>query len=245
MRSAVRCIVDADEPVPLVRLVGALDALAAKSVRAALLGLLADRPAAVVVDMSQLSVREPDALLILSAVAEEAADWAPGQLVLCGAPSDPDRAWPGGNLAVLESIDAALARLTDLDPPPVLGVDLDPVVGAARQARELVTDGCARWDLPELAGPACIAVTEMVNNVVAHARTPMAVRIALGNGALHAAVRDYSRRLPTFRGLVSPDSAGGRGLLLIDSLARRWGTTALDDGKIVWAVFYPEDESPN
>jgi Histidine kinase-like ATPase domain len=240
MPTAVRCVVEADEPVPLVRLVGVLDPAAAESVSATLLTCLADQADALVVDLSGLTIDEPAALSILSAGIDEAAEWAPGQLVLCGS--------PGGSAAsssgdpVSESVDAALARLSRLDAPCVLGVHLSPVVGAAREARQLVTDGCGRWDLPELVGPACIAVTEMVNNVVAHAQTPMTVRLALGDGALHAAVRDRSPDQPSFRGLVSPDATGGRGLLLIDTLARRWGATALDDGKIVWAVFYPEDE---
>lgn len=240
MPTAVRCVVEADEPVPLVRLVGVLDPAAAESVRATLLTCLVDRAEGVVVDLSELTIDEPAALSILSAGVDEAAEWAPGQLVLCGSPGG--SASPSHRGKAAESIDAALARLNGIDAPCVLGVDLDPVVGAAREARQLVTDSCARWKLPELVGPACIAVTEMVNNVVAHAQTPMTVRLALGEGALHAGVRDHSRDRPTFRGLVSPDAAGGRGLLLIDTLARRWGATALDDGKIVWAVFYPGDE---
>jgi hypothetical protein len=29
---------------------------------------------------------------------------------------------------------------------------------------------------------------------------------------------------------------GGRGLLLLDALAAGWGSTVLDDGKVVWAT---------
>jgi hypothetical protein len=247
MATAARCVVEADEPVPLVRLVGVLDSAGAESACATLLTCLADRSDAVVVDLSQLTVDEPAALSILSDGIVEAAEWAPGQLVLCGSPTGAASAPPGGATGdpALENIDAALTRLTGAEAPRVLGVDLDPVVDAAREARQLVTDGCARWELPDLAGPACIAVTEMVNNVVAHARTPMTVRLTVGDGALHAAVRDRSRERPDFRGLVAPSATGGRGLLLIDTLARRWGATALDDGKIVWAVFYSEDERVN
>lgn len=241
MPTAVRCVVEAEEPVSLVRLVGMLDPAAAESVCATLLTHLADRADAMVVDLSELTIEEPAALAILSAGIDDAADWAPGQLALCGS--------PGGSVATLasakvaDSRDAALGRVDGFPAPSVLGVDLDPVVNAAREARQLVTEGCARWNFPELVGPACIAITEMVNNVVAHARTPMTVRLAGGEGSLHASVRDRSRAQPTFRGPVSPVAMGGRGLLLIDTVARRWGATALDDGKIVWAVFCPEDEA--
>jgi anti-anti-sigma regulatory factor len=243
MPTAVRCVVESDEPVPLVRLVGVLDPTAARSVRAELLSRLADGADAVVVDLSELTVDEPAALSVLSAGVDEAADWAPGQLVLCGSPAGLAGRASGDTRS--ESIGAALARLNSTDAPSVLGIDLDPVVGAAREARQLVADSCARWDLPALAGPASITVTEMVNNVVAHARTPMTVRLTLGADALHVAVRDYCTDQPTFRGPVSPGATGGRGLLLIDALAQRWGTTALDDGKVVWAVLGPDHESPD
>jgi anti-sigma regulatory factor (Ser/Thr protein kinase)/anti-anti-sigma regulatory factor len=248
MPTDVRCLVESDEPYPVVRLVGVLDLMAAESVREALLTCLADRSAAAVVDVSQLRVREPAALSIFSAVAREAAEWPAGQPVLCAPTDESTDTWArAGGLAdaevmVTSSVRDAFARLGESAPPGVHSADLAPAVGAARRARELVTEACARWDRPELAGSGCIAVTEMVNNVVAHAHTPMTVRLALRDGALHAAVRDYSPRRPVFGGPVPPETAGGRGLLLVDTVARRWGSSALDDGKIVWAVLYVEDE---
>jgi Histidine kinase-like ATPase domain len=242
MPTAVRCVMESDEPVPLVRLVGVLDRPAAASVRAALLTYLADRSPAVIVDVSQLSVREPAALSIFTEVAEEAADWASARLLLYRSPTGRNGAWSTSDLAVATSLDDALAQLEGMESPQTLAAELSPVVGAARQARQLVTDACARWDLRQLAGPACIAVTELANNVVVHAKTRMTVRLARRDGALHVAVRDYSAQQPVFRGLVAHNSTGGRGLLLVDTVARRWGTTMLDDGKVVWAALYPEDE---
>jgi anti-sigma regulatory factor (Ser/Thr protein kinase) len=106
-----------------------------------------------------------------------------------------------------------------------------------------VTERCARWGVPELAEPACIAVTEMVNNVVAHASTPMTLRLAAQGDTVHLAVRDHSRRQPRHGGPAPLTSAGGRGLLLIDTVARRWGSTPLPDGKVIWCVLHTEDES--
>jgi anti-sigma regulatory factor (Ser/Thr protein kinase) len=242
MPTAVRCVMESDEPVPLVRLVGVLDLPGAESVRAALLTYLADRNPAVIVDVSQLSVREPSALSIFAEVAEEAADWAPAQLLLYRSPRGRNGGWSASDLAVATSIDEALAQLAGRGSPQTLAAELEPVVDVARQARQLVTDACARWDLAQLAEPACIAVTELVNNVVVHAKSRMTVRVARRDGALHVAVRDYSARRPIFRGLVAHNSIGGRGLLLVDTVARRWGTTVLADGKVVWAAFSPEDE---
>ncbi len=110
------------------------------------------------------------------------------------------------------------------------------MVGAARRARELITEICLRWDFPELAGDACIVATEMVNNVVAHARTPMRVLLARLGDAISVAVRDESPAQPRFSGPVAPTAYGGRGLLLIDSVASRWGRLGLPGGKVVWAL---------
>jgi hypothetical protein len=56
-------------------------------------------------------------------------------------------------------------------------------------------------------------------------------------------VRDHSAGLPELGGAVSTTAYGGRGLLLVQSVAERWGTTALPDGKLVWAVVPPDAEA--
>jgi anti-anti-sigma regulatory factor len=240
----VRCQVEADQPYALVRLVGTLDLAAVGALRGTLLTCLADQPSTAIVDLTGLEVREPAALAVLAEVAREAAEWPGGRLVFWTLSPAAANGWgDDADVVVSTDIGAVYARMrADASIGRQLSAHLEPVVGAARRARELVTDGCARWDLPALAGAACIAVTEMVNNVVAHARTSMTVRIGLREGLLHVAVRDYSPRAPSYAGLVPPTSPGGRGLLLIDTVARRWGTSLLDDGKVVWAVLYPEDE---
>jgi hypothetical protein len=87
-------------------------------------------------------------------------------------------------------------------------------------------------------------VTEMVNNVVAHARTPMTVFLARHGEGMSVAVRDESASVPRFAGPVAPTSYGGRGLLLIDSVSSRWGNLKLDDGKVVWALLDDHPQRP-
>ncbi|MFB6395532.1 ATP-binding protein [Polymorphospora lycopeni] len=242
MPTDVRCLVKSDDPSGLVELVGVLDLSAAGSLRGALLRCLADRGDTVVVDVSGLRVDEPAALTVFRAVAAEAEQWPAGRFVLYVPPGMPDTSWGEAGVPVARDLPEAFTRLAAPGPVTTLRDDLEPVVGAARRVRDLVTEGCGRWDLPEVAGSACIAATEMVNNVVAHAHTPMTIRLAARDGALHLSVRDWSTVLPRFGGPVAPSSTGGRGLLLIDTVARRWGTTALDDGKVVWAMLHPDDE---
>ncbi|WP_255609655.1 ATP-binding protein [Micromonospora sp. PLK6-60] len=236
MPTDVPCLVETDGSSPVLHLTGALGPAGVPAVRDALLARLSERPGPVVVDLSRLPPGGPATRRVLAEVLAAVADWPAAGLVVC----DPSGATAGVGALVCPTLDAALAAAPR---PEFAQVDLPPVVGSARLARELVTEGCRRWGLPELAEPACIAVTELVNNVVAHAGTPMTVWLAPRAGTLHLAVRDHSPERPTFSGLAPVDTAGGRGLLLIDTVARRWGSSAVPDGKVVWCVLYAEDEA--
>jgi hypothetical protein len=238
----VEHLVDDAEHYPVVRLTGLLDMASAPAVRSALLDVLARQPEAVIVDVSDLRVADRSAPAVLSDVARDTADWPAAHLVLTGA-SDA-APWQATGLTVWPSPADAMAELGAPDSRMRLSLELEPVVGAARRSRELITEACARWDQPELAGLACIVVTEMVNNVVAHAHTPMTVLLAPRGDTMSVAVRDHSTNVPRFTGPVAPTSYGGRGLLLIDSVAERWGSLELADGKVVWAVLEAEDEAP-
>jgi hypothetical protein len=209
-------------------------------VRSAVLDVLAQQPEAVVIDVAALTT-DGDAAGVLRDVARDTADWPAAHLVLCG-PGDSE-VWRSTGLPLWPDRAEAFAALGPPEPEHQLRLDLEPVLGAARRARELVTEACARWDCPELAGPACIVLTEMVNNVVAHAQTPMTVMLARQDDRMSVAVRDQSATIPRFTGPVAPTSYGGRGLLLIDSVSSRWGNLKLDQGKVVWALLRAEPES--
>ncbi|MEU7902876.1 ATP-binding protein [Actinoplanes sp. NPDC049118] len=243
MPSEVEHLVDDGQAYPVVRLTGVLDAATAPLVRSILLDLLAGQPEAVVVDVADLSVRDPAAVAVLSGIAEEIVDWPGSSLMICAVAEG--ETWHGTGLPVWPTPADAFAALGPPAPGHFLDLAMEPLVGAARRSRELVTEACRRWDLPDLAGPASTVVTEMVNNVVAHARTPMTVLLGLRGDTVMVAVRDHSAHVPRFSGNPVPvTSYGGRGLLLIDSVARRWGSLALADGKVVWAVLDGEQEQP-
>ncbi|MEU5905879.1 ATP-binding protein [Micromonospora sp. NPDC047467] len=240
-----RCRVEVDESSAVVRLTGVLDPAAAETIRDALLARLCDRPGPVVADVTGLRVDEPPGRGVFAQVRREVADWPAADLLLCDpAVSGPGRADTAlAGVPAWPTLDGALAALAATPLAAVLTVELPPSVEAARQARELVATGCRRWGMPTLTEPAQIAVTEMVNNVVAHARTLMSVRLAPQDSTLQLAVRDHSAHRPAFAGLSPPTRAGGRGLLLIDTVARRWGTSMVPDGKVVWCVLHPDDEA--
>ncbi len=243
MSSEVRHRVDREQVYPLVRLTGVLDAKTVADVRSVLLEVLAGQPEAVVVDVSELEPGSPDAGSALRELRQDTEYWPAAHLVL----SDPrsNGPWRDAGWPVWPDTAAAFAELGPPEQERRVALELEPQVGAARRTRELITESCARWDLPALAGPACIVATEMVNNVVAHARTPMSVLLAARGDGMSVAVRDRSDVVPTYTGgPVSPTAYGGRGMLLIDSVASRWGNLPLGAGKVVWALLDQDGERP-
>ncbi|MER7331484.1 MULTISPECIES: ATP-binding protein [unclassified Micromonospora] len=236
MPTDVRCRVEADESSAVVRLTGLLDRPEVGTVRAGLLARLCDRPGPVVADLTRLEMPDPAARGVFAEVRREVLDWPAADLLLCDPTGTVDGvpAWP--------TLTGAMAGLAAAPMAAVVSADFPPAVEAAREARRLVTEGCHRWGLDELAEPGCIAVTELVGNVVAHAHTAMTVRLAPRDDTLHLAVRDHSTRQPAFAGPAPVDTVGGRGLLLIDTVAHRWGSSRVPDGKVVWCVLYAADE---
>lgn len=89
-------------------------------------------------------------------------------------------------------------------------------------------------DAGDTAEIAELLLTEVVTNVVVHARTPSTVRLELATGRLCLEVRDASPVLPERRKRAGADDESGRGIELLDTLAERWGVRRLPMGKIVW-----------
>jgi anti-anti-sigma factor len=224
----------------LVRLVGTLGRMSSPRLRAVLRTCLADQPDAVIVDLSRMTVADSSALAAFAALAKQAARWPGIPFLLCCASTAVVRLLTGGlfrSLSVCPTLADAESQLRQGPATAMLTEDLLPVSGAGRRARELVTDACARWGLPHLAGSACILATELVANAAAHAGTMLQLRIALRRRHLHLAVRDGSPAPPRRR---SPDLDGGRGLLLVDAVALAWGHLLTADGKVVWATLARE-----
>lgn len=234
MPSEVRHRVATDQAFPLVQLAGVLNRETAPEMRSALLDVLAGQPEAVVVDVADLSLAEPAAVGALRDLREETVDWPAARLALAD-PRDAGR-WQDTGWPVWSTPAEAFGSLGRPHDEQRLALTLEPVVGAARHSRETITESCDRWDRAELSGPACMVVTEMVNNVVAHARTSMVVLLGVRDDGLAVAVRDESSRVPSFTGAPAPTAYGGRGMLLIDSVATRWGSLPLSHGKVVWAL---------
>ncbi|WP_329139958.1 ATP-binding SpoIIE family protein phosphatase [Streptomyces sp. NBC_01476] len=101
------------------------------------------------------------------------------------------------------------------------------------QGRRFLRDTLRAWDYPELSETVCLLASELLSNAVRHACGPLRLRLRQAGEELSVEVSDGSPVLPQARFAVA-DAESGRGLLLVDSLARAWGTVPTVDGKAVW-----------
>jgi anti-sigma regulatory factor (Ser/Thr protein kinase) len=104
---------------------------------------------------------------------------------------------------------------------------------APRDARAFVRSTLASWGLSEQAPTVELLTTELVANVVVHVDRPVSIRLVCGRDELRIEVDDSSPLVPELQH-PAPDETHGRGILLINSLASRWGTEPRGDGKTVW-----------
>jgi hypothetical protein len=103
---------------------------------------------------------------------------------------------------------------------------------AAGQAREYIRQQLGIWGLDDLTLTTELLVSELVGNVVRHARAPIRLRL-LRSTSLTCEVYDGSLTMPRIRHASYTDE-GGRGLQLVAAMSRRWGTRYLPDGKCIW-----------
>lgn len=86
-----------------------------------------------------------------------------------------------------------------------------------------------------LADTMALLVSELVSNVVLHARTPCSLRIETGRDRIRVEVQDGSDRLPGVRERTDPLAQSGRGMQLVDGLSAAHGVDPQPlGGKRVW-----------
>lgn len=114
-----------------------------------------------------------------------------------------------------------------------LEVDDDPADLA--RLRAYVHSIAALFELSNaVTGDLVFVASELVSNVVQHARTGSVVTIRRSGNLLRVSVADYSTKPPRMRTGAQRDLSG---LALIEALSTRWGWTDHGkSGKTVWAT---------
>jgi len=106
-------------------------------------------------------------------------------------------------------------------------------VGAARAeaARVCIASGVTGSRTDSLS----VVVSELLGNALLHGVRPIHYDIRADGTDLLVEVDDDSDTPPGRRTQAEQLAESGRGLLLVDKLARRWGILATPTGKRVWA----------
>ena len=122
-------------------------------------------------------------------------------------------------------------------------VDLRPVARSVPAARHLVAAVLAGWDAPHDADDIALLVTELVTNVIDHVGGEAAItlELALADEWLRISVADGSSVRPVVREL-SKENPRGRGLVLVQAIADRWGAEDHRGGKRVWFELQPPSD---
>ncbi|MFJ1705598.1 PAS domain S-box protein [Kitasatospora sp. NPDC088346] len=125
--------------------------------------------------------------------------------------------------------------LAHLPSPPLAAVatELPAVPASASSGRRFLRAALRAWDCAGAEDTACLLSSELIANAVRHARGPIGLRLHRTAGELTVEVADASPALPAPR-IADCSSEDGRGLSLVEALARSWGTRPTGTGKTVW-----------
>jgi anti-sigma regulatory factor (Ser/Thr protein kinase) len=114
---------------------------------------------------------------------------------------------------------------------------LPPARQAAGEARQATRKTLAAWGIGHLEEPATLLVSELVSNAIQHAsasRLPLELRLETSGAWLRIEVLDADPCLPQPRTADELDESG-RGFVLVEAIADKWGASPAAAGKTVWA----------
>lgn len=111
-----------------------------------------------------------------------------------------------------------------------------PILAAPTRARRRLADQLGLWGVtgPE-SDSVLLVANELVANAVDHARTAFDLAVSFDGTAVVVEVHDGSMLEPRLQP-VNPTAARGRGLQMVDALARSWRCIRHASGKTVQAV---------
>jgi hypothetical protein len=131
--------------------------------------------------------------------------------------------------------DVALLYARDTGQPrrvAVLPLTADAEAGA--RSRRFAEETLAGWGLSDPQNNVAIVATELVSNAVRHSLVPVALRLHHIADRIVVEVLDEDDRLPRPR-RPGAHEENHRGLLIVETLALRWGSRPMHPGKVVWA----------
>jgi signal transduction histidine kinase/DNA-binding response OmpR family regulator len=150
---------------------------------------------------------------------------SPGELVAAMLPDGPD-----DDVAVLVATTAPAGNRRHFSSFPVAFE-----ASAVKAARDVMRGILEEWEVAaDDTERVLLALSEMVTNAIVHGRPPIEVHVRMASSALIVQVFDAATSIPR-RARPGVDDEHGRGLVIIERLAERWGIRPAPSGKAVWA----------
>ena len=111
-----------------------------------------------------------------------------------------------------------------------------PELASPAAARAFVRSELEQQAVPEPPLETAVLLTsELVSNALLHARTEVDLLLVMAASGVRVEVHDGNARRPGPSASPAPlDSTTGRGLLMVEALAGRWGVDGSGEGKTVW-----------
>ncbi len=118
--------------------------------------------------------------------------------------------------------------------PSTSMLTLAPDPRAVREARGFVQACCqARGLEGDAVETAVLLTSETVTNAFVHGRSDARLAVTVSTEVILIQVGDDDSRVPAVVE-QDPDAVSGRGLMILESLAARWGIVDDSQGKMVW-----------
>ena len=113
-------------------------------------------------------------------------------------------------------------------------IDLEGVPESAAEARHFIATMLEVWGCDDPEQVVGLLTSEVVTNAIQHAGGQIRVHAALAeDGIMRVETFDEFPDIPIVR-CTDPCATGGRGILIVQGLARRWGVDASESHKVVW-----------
>lgn len=112
-------------------------------------------------------------------------------------------------------------------------MSVSPEPTSVGRARTFLRSALGDWDADVFEETATLLVSEVVTNLVLHARTVGELVVQLADDRLRVELHDGTRSLPQTKhyGL---EATTGRGIGLLDTMSAAWGAEVTPSGKRVW-----------
>ena len=231
--------------VCLLTFVGALNARTYAPIRDAVVKAALDEPDSVVIDVTELTVREDPAWAVFTSARWQIAEWPNIPLAMvCAHGQGRNAAQRNGitrYVPMYATLESALAELS----ADILQryrrrsrASLPSQPSSIRRCRELTTEWLTEWARTDFIHVVSTIATELVEVALADTDRDFALRLETDGPTVSVAIQHVGIVNPVRRKSARDNVSG---LDLVAGNSRAWGNYTTTAGNTVWAVVGPEN----